>query len=619
MLCDLTDLHRSVPASILCRSAGHGHSLTATGSGAAERRTRIATVLTIRLTCASGCGAHCKLSRLAVGRAGDIYAICCFTDCIGSAVRCVADRSADTVRFSHGCAVCTGSICLAVGRTGHVVTVCRFTDCIGSAVRCVAGRSAGHGHSSAVGRSAGFICAGAASCKYPAAVGHMLTHQQACQCAFATPGASHDGGHAFRRQSHVAPVQHQPAAALVAEADVLETDIALREILQRTFALLLDIHQSEYLVSRRIAVHGDMEKGPQHPQRQEELRRDQQHEKALHEADIAFCIFQYAQGDPHCRSAVSHHVHDADGVELHDEHAHGYLPELFGILVHPAGVFPVGTVYLQRREPLETFQEAVAKMRVAAPVFPQQPFRYLLYHDDGRRYQRQTDQQHQRHFQTYSGCYREKCQRRRHAVEELRHILAHVKFQLFRTFCADLHYFGSGYLLMIAAAEPQQLAEYHGAQPRFYTVGDTHAEAASSCGGYETHRQEHCCQHKVCHCVVACHCTEYHVLHHRGAGKDEQDVGDHAEPLAYHDPRRIFSCICKLLQEPFMKHSFLLFLPAANDDSPRCPGASSLRRLRLRGCVRVPCLPGRGHSLLYRSRRNICCLRTAASPDHLTG
>ena len=40
-----------------------------------------------------------------------------------------------------------------------------------------------------------------------------------------------------------------------------------------------------------------------------------------------------AQRDTNCCSAVSHNVHDADGIELHDEHTHGYLPELFGILV----------------------------------------------------------------------------------------------------------------------------------------------------------------------------------------------------------------------------------------------------------------------------------------------
>lgn len=204
---------------------------------------------------------------------------------------------------------------------------------------------------------------------------------------------------------------------------------------------------------------------------EEVVGREQHDHEASDEVDRPRPELEETHGDARRRAAVGDDIHDGDGVELHDEHAHGDAAELLGPLVHLALPQPVGPVDLEGREPLQVLEEGVAERRVARPVPGEQALRPGLDGGDGDGDERHADEQHRRGEGAHRREHREEREGRKQGVEELREVGAEVGLELVDALDGDLHDLRGERVLAVRGAEPQELLVDDGAQPPLHRAG----------------------------------------------------------------------------------------------------------------------------------------------------
>ena len=178
-----------------------------------------------------------------------------------------------------------------------------------------------------------------------------------------------------------------------------------------------------------------MEVAAQPAHRQEEIRRQEDHEEAGRERKRPCRESACGKNDSECGSAVCQKVHDDYGVELHGEHLHGHHAKALRLLVHLLILEGVRLVDLKGRHSLQVLQEAASKLCILIPIFCQDFLGDLLHHHDRARDQRDTQKKNQSRLQ--ASCSREEDEqsdRRDKRVEELRHILAKIALQLVYSF-----------------------------------------------------------------------------------------------------------------------------------------------------------------------------------------
>ena len=197
-----------------------------------------------------------------------------------------------------------------------------------------------------------------------------------------------------------------------------------------------------------------MEIAPETPHRQEEIRRQQDHEQALREPDGTVYERARRQDNACGRASVRQKVHDDDGVELHREHFHGHDAEVFGLLIHFIVLPPVRFIDLERGHALQVLEECAAQTGVLVPVFCQDPLGDLLHDHDRRGDQRNAYEKDQRGLKAPRRCKEaEQCERRQERIKELRHVLAKIALQLVYSFHRLLHQLRGRDFIAIAHAE----------------------------------------------------------------------------------------------------------------------------------------------------------------------
>ena len=253
----------------------------------------------------------------------------------------------------------------------------------------------------------------------------------------------------------------------VAKVQVTAGNRAVRAELGGPGAALRQVQQLENVVAGGHAVHGNVEVRPQRAHRQEEIRRQQNDAERARQC-YAVCIeLMRGHDDAQRRAAVGDDVHDDDRVELHRQHLHRHLAEVLGLTVHGRVAGLVGLINLERGQPLQVLQKAVAQRSVPAPVLAQQLFSKFLHSHDGNRDERHTDHQDDRRVQTDWGQRNKQRDRCDHGVEKLRQIRAEVGLELLDALACQLQNLRGGHGLGVAAAQAEQLFINGGTQ-RFF-------------------------------------------------------------------------------------------------------------------------------------------------------
>ena len=250
----------------------------------------------------------------------------------------------------------------------------------------------------------------------------------------------------------------------VAKVQVAADNGAVRAELGGPGAALGQVEQLENFVAGGHAVHRNVEVRPQRAHRQEEIRRQQNDAERARQRHAARSELLRGHDDAQRRAAVGDDVHDDDRVELHRQHLHRHLAEVLGLTVHGRVAGLVGLINLERGQPLQVLQKAVAQRSVLAPVSAQQFFGELLHSYDGNGDQRHADHQDDRRAQADRGQCEKQRDRCDHGVEKLRQIRAEVGLELFDALARQLQNLRGGHGLGVAAAQAEQLFINGGAQ-----------------------------------------------------------------------------------------------------------------------------------------------------------
>ena len=224
-----------------------------------------------------------------------------------------------------------------------------------------------------------------------------------------------DGGHgglsaaALPHQSHkgalghmeIYPIQDLPLP-IVGEAQIPAGNFAAGGInfLPALFRLR-QIQQPENLIAGRHAVHGNVKEASQLPHGNEEIRRQKDDGQAAPQAHLLGPVLGHRQNHAQGRSAVGDQIHDGHGIQLHGQHLHGDLSELFRLPVHLLIFVVVRLVDFQSGQSLEILQEGVAQGSILPPVFGQKFLGKGLHRRDSHRNQRHAEQKHRRRRQIH--------------------------------------------------------------------------------------------------------------------------------------------------------------------------------------------------------------------------
>ncbi len=84
-------------------------------------------------------------------------------------------------------------------------------------------------------------------------------------------------------------------------------------------------------------------------------------------ADISFQKFGYRHCHTNRRTAISHNVHHAGGVELHGQNFHRNLTEVLGFHIHLVCFLLICLIDLQGSQALQIFKKGISKPGINAP------------------------------------------------------------------------------------------------------------------------------------------------------------------------------------------------------------------------------------------------------------
>ena len=119
----------------------------------------------------------------------------------------------------------------------------------------------------------------------------------------------------------------------VGKAQIAAVQAAVRAG-ERLLVRFRQVEQAEDLVAGCHAVHRDVEKGAELPHRDEEICCQHDDEQCARKRHIVRAELHCRENHAQRRAAIGDQIHDGDGVELHGQHLHGDLAELFGLFVH---------------------------------------------------------------------------------------------------------------------------------------------------------------------------------------------------------------------------------------------------------------------------------------------
>ena len=305
-----------------------------------------------------------------------------------------------------------------------------------------------------------------------------------------------------------------------------------------------------------------MEVGAQQPHGKKKVRRKQDDEQTPGQGDAARRILGGRHDNAQRRAAVGDQIHDRNGIELHGQHFHGDLAEIFRLFVHFLLFELVRLIDFQRGQPLQVFQKCVAHGRILAPVFGQKLLRPALHRHDSHRNQRHADQQHRGAGQIDKAENGKQRQRREHGAEKLRQIGPEVGLQLIDAFYGDLHDLRGAGLLLIGGAEPQHLLVDQAPQGFLDGLGGKIAHPAGHSSAKIPHGHRRCRrQQRQPNVFFAGRIFEQRRQQPRNAVHHD-DVGCQRKPLKCHVSGNVFFAFANGSDQSFVDHHgcFLRFL-----------------------------------------------------------
>ena len=299
-----------------------------------------------------------------------------------------------------------------------------------------------------------------------------------------------------------------------------------------------------------------MEIASQPSHREEEIRREKDHEQTGRQAQRSCHEFTSRQNDADGCAAIGKQVHDNDRIELHCQHFHSHDAEVLGLLIHLLMLVFVRLIDLERCHSLQVFQKGAAQLCILVPIFGQDFLRDLLHHHNGSRDQRDADQQNYSRAQTpRSGEHSEQRDGCKERIEELWHILAKIALQLVNSLDRLLYQFGGRHLLAVTHTQLQELFVDQVAHLALYGPGrqiaHPHSIAGREKADQDRDRDDHNRQDRVC----CGHFPAVEFLRRTGDQADHDRVEEELDPLQHNVAHNELAALRAQFHESFVKHS----------------------------------------------------------------
>ena len=196
---------------------------------------------------------------------------------------------------------------------------------------------------------------------YHACISTVSVHENAGNGGFSTTAFAHNGGKTALTQHQIHTVQNL-SVLFIRKTHLLQTDITVnRELLSHSIACsgrfltgipLRQIQQSENLLTGRHTIHGNMKKGTQLPHGNKEISRQKDDEQASGQIHFSRMHPAHRKDDSQCSTAISDKIHDRNRIQLHRQHFHGDLTELFRFRIHFLIFKSIRLIDFQSRQPL---------------------------------------------------------------------------------------------------------------------------------------------------------------------------------------------------------------------------------------------------------------------------
>ncbi len=388
---------------------------------------------------------------------------------------------------------------------------------------------------------------------HPAAIAPAPSHEDCCHRGFPAAALAHDGGKAAFGEFHLDAVEDFPALFIRKTQPLAHNGAVLRNR-NRLRRRLRQIQQPENFVAGGHAVHGDVEKASQLPHGDEEVRRQQNNQKASRQGHFPSPKLGHRHDDSQRRAAVGNQVHDGDGVQLHGQHFHGDFAEFLRFLVHFLILEAVRLVDFQGGQALEVLQKGIPQRRVLAPVSGQQFLRPGLDCRYGHGNQRDADQQHHGGGDVHKAEVPEQGQGRQHGVKELGQIRAEVGLQLIHALHRHLDNLRGLHLFPVGSPQLQQLPVDFLPEGLLHRLGGQIAHGAGACGADVADNDGKGRQDGRRQDIAAASCTPEQSGQQPSDGCHHDDIGGKGTPLQRHVPGYVFLAFADCAYQPFINH-----------------------------------------------------------------